>query len=73
MANYYILVGSVTNAMRAKRVMEEQGILSYLHRSSHLSEGDGCGYSLLVTDKVEMAVNLLRNRGVRVVRVTTAM
>lgn len=73
MANFYIHVGSVTNAMRGKRLLEEQGIRAYLHRTSHPLDGDGCGYSLLVTDSVHPAVQILQKRGVRVIRVTEAM
>ena len=73
MANYYIHVGSITNAMRGKALLEEQGIRAYLHRTSHPADGDGCGYSLLVTDSVNSAVQILQKRGVRVIRVTEAM
>lgn len=73
MANFYIHVGSVTNAMRGKRLLEEQGMRTYLHRTSHPAEGDGCGYSLLVTEGVNSAVQVLQKRGVRVIRVTEAM
>lgn len=73
MANFYIHVGSVTNAMRGKRLLEEQGMRTYLHRTSHPAEGDGCGYSLLVTEGVNSAVQILQKRGVRVIRVTEAM
>lgn len=73
MANFYIHVGSVTNAMRGKQLLAERGIVSYLHRSSHPEDGDGCGYSLLVTDSVQKAEQLLRQRGVRVIRITDAM
>lgn len=73
MANYYIHVGSVTNAMRGKRLLEEQGIRAYLHRTSHPSEGDGCGYSLLVTERIKQAETTLKERGVRVIRITEAM
>ena len=50
MANHYIHVGSITNAMRGKKLLEERGIRAYVHRASNPPEGDGCGYSLLVTD-----------------------
>lgn len=73
MANYYIHVGSVTNAMRGKQLLAEQGIRSFLHRASHPTEGDGCGYSLLVTDHVQKAEQILRQRGVRVLRITDAL
>lgn len=73
MANHYIHVGSITNAMRGKNLLEEQGIRTYLHRSTRPLETDGCGYSLLVTDSVNRAVQILKNQGVRVIRVTDAM
>lgn len=73
MANHYIHVGSVTNAMRGKQVLTEQGIRAYLHRTSHPAEGDGCGYSLLVTDNVQNAEQILRNKGIRIIRITDAM
>lgn len=73
MANQYVHVGSVTNAMRGRRLLEEQGIRAYLHRASHPAEGDGCGYSLLVTNQNEKAVRILRDSGVRVIRISDAM
>ena len=73
MSNYYIHVGSITNAMRGKQLLEAEGIRTYLHRTSHPTDGDGCGYSLLVSDGVDKAVNILKKRGVRVIRVTDAM
>ena len=72
MANHYIHVGSVTNAMRGKRVLEEQGIRTYLQRTSHPVDGDGCGYSLLVTEGVNRAEQILRQSGIRVIRITDA-
>lgn len=73
MGNHYIFVGSVTNAMRGKQLLEEQGIRAYLQRASRPTDGDGCGYSLLVTGGIEKAVGILQKRGVRVIRVTDAM
>lgn len=73
MANHYIHVGSITNAMRGKKLLEERGIRAYVHRASNPPEGDGCGYSLLVTDKVGQAESVLRKNGVRVVRVSDAL
>ncbi len=73
MANYHIHVGSITNAMRGKRLLEQQGIRAYVHRSSGPVAGDGCGYSLLVTERVGQAERILRGSGVRVVRVSEAL
>lgn len=73
MANYYIHVSSITNAMRGKRLLEQQGIRAYIHRSSNPPQGDGCGYSLLVTERVGQAGEVLRRGGVRVVRISEAL
>lgn len=73
MANYYIHVGSITNAMRGRRLLEEQGIRAYLHRSTRPAENDGCGYRLLVTEAPARAEGILRKAGVRVTRVSEAM
>mgnify|MGYP003295475510 CR=1 FL=1 len=71
--NHYILVGSITNAMRGRRLLEAEGIRAYMHRDTKASEGDGCGFSLLVTEQVERAVRILKERGVRVIRIRDAI
>lgn len=68
MANRRMYVGSVTNAMRGKSLLESEGIRAFIQRASNPSAGDGCGYSLLVTGDVRRAEQILRSRGVRVVR-----
>ena len=73
MANHYIHVGSITNAMRGKRLLEAQGMRPYLHRATNAAQGDGCGYSLLVTDRLEQAKEVLQKGGVRIIRISDAM
>lgn len=73
MANQYIHVGSITNAMRGKKVLEKHGIRAYIHRASNPSDGDGCGYSLLVVDADARAVHRLKEAGVRVIRISDAI
>ncbi len=73
MANVYIHVGSITNAMRGKRLLEAKGMRAFVHRASNPPEGDGCGYSLLVTEKADAAQRLLKNGGVRIVRVSEGL
>ena len=73
MANYHIHVGSITNAMRGKRLLEQQGIRAFVHRSSDPAAGDGCGYTLLVTEREGQAERILRGSGVRVIRISEAL
>lgn len=73
MGNHYIHVSSITNAMRGKKLLESAGIRAFVHRSSNPPQGDGCGYSLLVTEKVGQAERVLQNGGVRVLRISDAL
>ena len=73
MGNHYISVGSITNAMHGRRVLDAYGIQSFLQRSVHVSETDGCGYQLLITSDPQRAVQLLREKGVRVICVAKAL
>ncbi len=70
MANYKIHVGSITNAMRGKSLLEKNGIQAYVHRASNPPDGDGCGYSLLVIGNLSQAQQVLKCNGVRVVRIS---
>lgn len=73
MANHYIHVGSITNAMRGRRILESQGIRAYMYRSPYPADNEGCGYRLLITAEPQQAVKLLRENGVRVMRISDAM
>ena len=73
MANHYIHVGSITNAMRGKQLLEKNGMRAFLHRSADRGEGEGCGYSLLISGDPQRAVGMLRNSGVKVIRVTETL
>ena len=64
-----IFVSSVTNAMHGKRLLEKQGYVVHLQRSSQIREEEGCGYSLLVRDQGDRAASLLAQHGIRVLRV----
>lgn len=70
MGNYYIHVGSITNAMRGRRILESQGIRAYLQRSNTPKDTDGCGYRLLVTVEPQHLTKILQDHGVRVIRVS---
>ena len=61
-----IAVGSVTNAMRGKQVLENHGYSVQIQRLTHMDDQNGCGYQLLVNGDVARAVELLRSSGVRV-------
>ncbi len=58
-------VGSVTNAMRGKRLLEQQGLRAFVQRTSELREQNGCGYSLKVFGDPTRARQILARAGLR--------
>lgn len=61
-----IQLSSVTAAMRGKKVLERNGIRSYMTRTGQDNGQNGCGYSLLVYAPADHARQLLRAAGIKV-------
>ncbi len=64
MQNVYA-VGSATNAMRGKRLLEKHGVRAYI-RKLRADRTHGCGYGLLVMRTDVPVVSLLNKGGVAV-------
>ena len=67
MQNVYA-VGSATNAMRGKRLLEKHGVRAYI-RKLRADRTHGCGYGLLVMRTDVPVVSLLNKGGVAVLDV----
>lgn len=50
---------SVTYAMKAKMVVENNGGKAILRKNTKMTNKEGCGYSLVVTGNVNKIINLL--------------
>ena len=61
-----IQVSSVTAAMRGKKVLERNGIRSYMSRTTKDNGENGCGYSLVVYQSGDKAGQLLREAGITI-------
>ena len=61
-----ILLPSVTYAMKAKSILDNRRIRSYIQRTPKSAPIRSCGYCLFVPDRTEEAETILRNNGVRV-------
>ena len=66
MKNELILVPSVTYAMKAKSILEQYQIRSYIQRTPKNVNIKSCGYCLFVPNRTDEAEKLLRQKGVRV-------
>ena len=65
MSKQYIVVGSVTYAMRGRDVLSSNAIGSRIEKISNSRLG-GCGYALYVPDDFEKAVKLLLENGIKI-------
>lgn len=59
-------MGSVTNAMRGKTLLEQNGYRAFIQRNTGAKEQIGCGYSLRVYGDPNRALALLQRAGLKV-------
>ena len=71
MTEIVVKVGSVTNAHRAKRVLEKNGYRCRVQRSHKITKGEGCGYSVVTNCDESTLRELLANAVVRIISVST--
>jgi hypothetical protein len=66
---YSLAVGSVTNALRGREILNKNGINAKIQRYA----GDkkmGCGYVLIVSEETERCKMLLNSFGIKVMDVS---
>ena len=68
-ATIKVAVGSVTNAMRGKEILQKNGITAYVGRVAP-DQTTGCGYMLMVAGDITRAEQLLTAAGIRVRRLS---
>ena len=54
-----IKFSSVTHALRAKEIVEQRGSKAIIRKNSNPSRGEGCGYSMIVSENTDI-INLLK-------------
>lgn len=63
-----LVLRSITYAYKAQRLLERQGIRSYVIRTPAAYAPSGCSYSLSVAGQGERAAGLLRQNGIAVLK-----
>ena len=66
MNNELILLPSVTYAMKAKGILDQYKIRSYIQRTPKNTGVKSCGYCLFVPNRTDEAEQLIRSKGIRV-------
>lgn len=62
----YIKVGSITNAQRAKSVLNKNRIKASVIRLENPKPGDGCGYVVKAEESNRNVIEILENNAIRV-------
>lgn len=62
----YIKVGSITNAQRAKSVLNKNKIKAYIQRLDNPKPGDGCGYVIKTEAYKNNIIEILEKNSIRV-------
>ncbi|MDE5605614.1 MAG: DUF3343 domain-containing protein [Eubacterium sp.] len=63
----YIKVGSITNAQRAKSILNKNRIKASVVRLENPKPGDGCGYVVKVDDRGDKnVIEILKNHSIRI-------
>ncbi len=61
-----IIVSSVTYAMKGKELLQKRGFKAYITRLPQIKEEAGCGYCVYVSENTDLAEQILRAAGIRV-------
>lgn len=61
-----ILLPSVTYAMKAKSILDQYAIRSYIQRTPKSVKIRSCGYCLFVPHRADEAERVLREKGIRI-------
>jgi len=68
-----IRLSSVTYAIRAQKLLEQQGIRSYVKRVTSTTQANGCGYGLEINGNLEAAQRIITASGIRIVEIMTGV
>ncbi len=66
MGKPFLLVSSITYAMKGREILSRHGFRVYVERISRRQEQHGCGYGLYVPQGADEAEKILQQFGVRV-------
>ena len=61
-----IKLSSLTSALRAKDILKQNGIYSKVARIPSSNGKGNCSYGLKINNRLQEAVNILREKGIKV-------
>lgn len=70
MSRQFIMVSSITYAMKAKSILKNNGIYVDIVKSQKYSNKARCSYSLVLYRNLQKAVELLKDSGIEILEIT---
>ncbi len=70
MENRLIMLMNITVAVKAKNILSRAGIHGYIEKTPQYNNKSSCGYSVLVNNRVEEALKILKANNITVLGVS---
>ena len=70
MGKHLIMVNSITYAIKGRDLLRSNGHKAYIEKTPVNLDSHGCGYRIIVYDKLDKAVSLLKGGGIKILGTT---
>ena len=70
MQRQFIMVSSITYAMKAKAILKDYGIYVDIIKSPKYSQNARCSYSLIIYRNIDKAIALLNQNNIEILGIT---
>lgn len=70
MGQHLIMVNSITYAIKGRDLLRNNGFKAYIEKTPGNLDTHGCGYSIIVYSRLDKAVSLLKDNGIKILGTT---
>lgn len=69
MDSYSIATGTVTYAVKGRDILRRNGFKARIERTSAPEKRIGCGYTVVIEGNIKKAEEILKNAGVKILKI----
>lgn len=70
MQEYLIFTGTVTYAIKGRDILRRKGIDAKVKKAASSQSGVGCGYAIVVKNRIKEAEELLINNDIKILKIS---
>lgn len=70
MKGYLITTGTVTYALKGRDILRKKGFKANVEKAATEEKNMGCGYQVAVYGDIDSAEQILRNAGVKILKIS---